>query len=182
MVAMPRRSSARATPSASSSVPPATKRKGTRRPSDPSVASRLNHGRSVSHSTGARRSGPFTTTSSGRTRSEYRRARKRPVSTEKGPERRGSPRPRSRPPYASRAQVLRATYAAVSVSEAVAPFRWALGPSEPPHKHSQLALPTVLAGAPSRPYGFPRGPRVGSLTQPLQLLGATRIYRRRAFG
>src|ERR671935_1408102 len=54
------------------------------------------------------------------------------------------------------------------------PFRWALGPPEPPHQHSQLAVPTVLAGAPSWPYGFPRGPRVGSLTQPFQLLGATR--------
>jgi hypothetical protein len=60
------------------------------------------------------------------------------------------------------------TAPAVSVSEAVAPFRWALGPPEPPHKHSQLAVPTVLAGAPSWPYGFPRGPRVGSLTQPLR--------------
>jgi hypothetical protein len=78
------------------------------------------------------------------------------------------------PPSAPRAQVLRATSGNRLGFLAVDPFvgLWGL-PSYPYGTASWLSQPSRKV-APSWPYGFPRGPALGSLTRPLRLLGARR--------
>src|SRR5688500_2205875 len=78
------------------------------------------------------------------------------------------------PPLAPRAQVLRATSGNRLGFLAVDPFvgLWGL-PSYPYGTASWLSQPSRKV-AHSWPYGFPRGPALGSLTRPLRLLGARR--------
>jgi len=72
---------------------------------------------------------------------------------------RPKPHTAPRPPSAPRAKCSEQPLRVLRTDSVGSPFRWALGPSELPRPHSQLAFPTARPGTPSRPYGFPRGPR-----------------------
>src|SRR5437867_11892363 len=152
MAAIPCRPSRRAASMALSSVSPATNRLATRRPTQLFVASRRNQECSVIHRTGARSSGPLRRVlrDSGIDHPSISGGKWRKLLRElKEPE-----RPLARPdlrrdhlqplgPKCSE-QPLQLSWFPYD-----RPFRWALGPPEPPHPHSQLRFPTVRLSAPS---------------------------------